>query len=113
MFNVFKNYSSCRSVTLKRLGQTNTEKSEVDSLEPPPIFFRHTEKSEVDSLEPPPIFFRHTEKSEVDSLEPQPIFFRHTHLCSIYLVSLTIISLVNLSMPPSWFSILYFSCEIT
>ena len=95
MFNVFKNYSSCRSVTLKRLGQTNTEKSEVDSLEPPPIFFRHTEKSEVDSL------------------EPQPIFFRHTHLCSIYLVSLTIISLVNLSMPPSWFSILYFSCEIT
>ena len=95
MFNVFKNYSSCRSVTLKRLGQTNTEKSEVDSLEPPPIFFRHTEKSEVDSL------------------EPQPIFFRHTHLCSIYLVSLTIISLVNLSMAPSWFSILYFSCEIT
>ena len=95
MFNVFKNYSSCRSVTLKRLGQTNTEKSEVDSLEPQPIFFRHTEKSEVDSL------------------EPQPIFFRHTHLCSIYLVSLTIISLVNLSMPPSWFSILYFSCEIT
>ena len=95
MFNVFKNYSSCRSVTLKRLGQTNTEKSEVDSLEPPPIFFRHTEKSGVDSL------------------EPQPIFFRHTHLCSIYLVSLTIISLVNLSMPPSWFSILYFSCEIT
>ena len=95
MFNVFKNYSSCRSVTLKRLGQTNTEKSEVDSLEPPPIFFRHTEKSEVDSL------------------EPQPIFFRHTHLCSIHLVSLTIISLVNLSMPPSWFSILYFSCEIT
>lgn len=95
MFNVFKNYSSCRSVTLKRLGQTNTEKSEVDSLEPPPIFFRHTEKSGVDSL------------------EPQPIFFRHTHLCSTYLVSLTIISLVNLSMPPSWFSILYFSCEIT
>ena len=39
MFNVFKNYSSCRSVTLKRLGQTNTEKSEVDSLEPQPIFF--------------------------------------------------------------------------